>query len=370
MPLNLEYGHGTRRKQALSAMTAPFFAASFSASRADTLIGQIQTGLSAQLPTANTGLILADEACGQAFIDKVVDWLRAELGGPVLALPVLGQTRERAQVQVLIGSAGTHGFGPITDWSFDGLAASLSAPAAVATRLLALDPRTPFFAQRLSWMHEAGEAYLMGAMGAPAGLYRGPSGLGFDLATPLICETFQGVERMRGAWTITAAAGQVVHEIDERPALDVLVEVAGDILARKLAQIPQVLYPTFPVAPADPDDFVVRRIDGLGQQSRSFSIDDEVLPGMPLGFARRNGKRAMQDVQAGVKNLRARAGAPPRAALYLWDQDRQVDFGDADAEVALVRTALEDVPLIAGAVRGVISHDRLYRLASQLIFIL
>ncbi len=351
-------------------MTAPFFAASFSASRADTLIGQIQSGLSAHLPTANTGVILADEACGQAFIDKVVDWLRAEVGGPVLALPVLGQTRDQAQVQVLIGPAGTHGFGPITDWSFDGLVAGMTAPGAVATRLLALDPRTPFFAQRISWMHEAGEAYLMGAMGAPAGSYQGPSGLGFDLATPLICQTFQGVERMQGEWTITAAVGQVVHEIDERPALEVLAEVAGDILARKLEQIPHVLYPAFPVAPADPEDFLVRRINGLGRQSRSFSIDDEVLPGMPLGFARRNGKRATQDVQAGVKCLWARAGARPRAALYLWDQDRQVDFGDAGAEVALVREELGDVPLIAGAVSGVIGHDRLYRLASQLIFIL
>ena len=85
-------------------MTSPFFAASFAASRADALIAQVQMGL-AQAPVGtNMAVVLADEACGQALIDRVVSWLSQEIGGPVLAIPTLGHDDTgQAQIQVLAG---------------------------------------------------------------------------------------------------------------------------------------------------------------------------------------------------------------------------------------------------------------------------
>lgn len=369
-------------------MTNSFFAATFSANRADALIGQIQAGLAGAPLRADTALVLADEACGQALIDRVMDWLAQEIGSKaVCALPVMGregaedqaqspgqvqgqiQGQGQAQVQVLLGQTGAAAFGPIDDWSFDGLFSGLRAGHGGAN-FVAMDPRTPFFAQRLNWMHEAGEALLMGAIGAPSGTYRGPTGLCFGYDRPVIWQTFPGAERLEGDWTITAAQGQVIHEINARPALDVLKEVAGDILARKVDQIPAYLFPAFPVSAADQDDFLIRRINGLGQSSGSFSIEDEVLPGMPLAFARRNGPYAIETLGDGVTALLARAGARPRAAVFLSDQNRAQDFQAIGGEAQLVRHMLGDIPLISGTVQGVINHNRLYSLASQLIFIL
>lgn len=351
-----------------SAMTPSFFAASYSASRADALIQKMQIGVASAPPAANTGFILADEACGQALIDKVAEWLAAELGGPVLAIPVLGSEGNEAKIQVLIGNVEATSFGPLNDWSFDALAEAMRTEHKVGTRLVVMDPRTPFFAQRANWIHEAGEAFLVGAMGAPSGSYRGPIGMSFGLSAPVISRTLPGVERLSGDFAITAAEGQVVHEIDSRPALDVLREVAGDILARKIEQIPSFLYTAFPVSSAEPQDFLVRRINGLGQRSGSFSIEDEVLPGMPISFARRNGAHVANTLKLGVRELLARAGSTPRAAIFLSDQRREPDFDIPEA--GLVAKELGEIPLIHGTINSVISNNRLYALASQLILIL
>ncbi len=351
-------------------MADRFFTAIFSASRADALIGQIQAGLGAALLSADTALVLADEACGQALIDRIAAWLAQEMGREaVLALPALGREGDQAQVQIMLGQTGASAFGPLSDWSFDTLSQVMKAEMG-GSCLVSADPRMPFFPQRLQLMQEASGAYLLGAMGAPSGSYKGPSGLSFGLGSPIIAQTFPGVERLDQDWIITAAEGQVIQEINQRPALDVLKEVAGEILARKLDQLPSFLYAAFPVSEASPEDFLVRRINGLGRRSGSFSVEDEVLPGMPLAFARRNGPFVHQTLKQGIEDLRQRAGKPPRGAIYLYDHRRSVDFEGATGEVALVKEALGDIPLIHGAGQGVIGHNRFYALASQLIFIL
>ena len=335
------------------------------------MISQVQSGLAAAPVQADTGLLLVDEACGQVMVDRLLGWLAQELGGArVCALPVKGREADgQARVQVLFGQAGAQAFGPIADWGFDSLAAALGGEDRLA-RFVAMDPRTPFFAQRLNWLHEAGQGALLGAMGAPMGSYLGPSGLGFGVDCPVIWQTFPGVEPRDQLYTITAAQGQVIHEIDGRPALDVLREAAGEILARKLMQIPAYLFAAFPVSPTDPHDILVRRINGLGQRSATFSIDDDVLPGMVMTFARRNGPFVAQVLKAGVANLLQRAGGRLRAAIFLSDARRAADFTNEGGEVALVRHILGDVPLIEGQVTAPISHNRLYPLASQLIFLL
>ena len=349
-------------------MTIPFFTATFAASRADALIGQIKIGLGQAPVGANMALIFADEACGQALIDRLVDWLKQELGSTaVLALPLMGREGDQAQIQLLIGQADATGFGPLNDWSFDALDQGLPEMAA---GLLSLDPRMPFIPQRLQLLNEAGGGYLIGGVSAPSGSYRGAAGLGFALGTPLISEIFHGVERLDQEWTITAAQGQVIHEINKRPALEVLCQVAGDILARKIDQIPKFIFTAFPVSSASPTDFLVRRINGLGRHSGSFSVEDEVLPGMPLAFAKRNGPYMHSTLRAGLSATLSRAGIRPRGAIYLYDHRRAVDFSDTMGEGVLVRQILDPVPLICGAVQGVISHNRLYTLASQLILIL
>lgn len=350
-------------------MTHPFFVQTFVGDRADALIAQVKAGLGERLMQGNFAILMADEACGQALIDRCAEWVRQELGSPqVWVLPTLGHEGANARIELLVGQIPARGFGPMDDWSFDALAQQFGGEGGAC--LLTLDPRTPFAPQRLQMLQEASGAYLMGGVSAPSGSYQGPTGVCLGLDAPLIHHTFQGVERLNTDHKITAAEGQIICEIDGRPALSVLKEVAGDILSRKMDQLPNFIFPIFPVSDASPDDFLVRRISGLGQQKQVFSVVDEVLPGMPLSFARRNGAFVRETLMAGMAALATRAGTAPRAAIYLHDARRSLDFTNPGGEVALVREAMGTVPLICGAVNGLVSHNRLYHLTSQLIFIL
>ena len=354
----------------MNDLPQPFFTATFSADRADALLAQIQARMGTALLSADTAVVLADEACGQVLIDRIADWLAQELGSTaVLAFPILGREGDAAQVQLMIGSADAVGFGPLGDWSFDAVRQALAAEPG-SSCLVSVDPRMPFLPQRLQLMREASGSYLLGALGAPSGAYKGPSGLSFGLGSPVITQIFPGVERLPKDWVITAAEGQIVQEINQRPALEVLQEVAGEILARKPDQIPRFLFAAFPVSEASPEDFLVRRINGLGRRSGSFSVEDEVLPGMPLAFARRNGRFVHQALKQGVADLLQRAGQAPRGGIYFYDQHRSADFKGTVGEVAFVQEALGDIPLIHGAGQGVIDHNRFYALASQLTLIL
>ena len=349
------------------AMTHPFIALDFSATRADALIGQVQAALGNGARAVNTALVLADEACGQALIDAVADWLRQELGSAsVLPLPVMGREGAQARIQLLLShqDAAPRAFGPLNDWSFDAVFGALHQTLP-GLCLASVDPRMPFTPQRLQLMQEGSGAYLCGAIGAPSGTYAGPRGLHFSAETLAISHTFAGLERLAGDHRITAAEGQVIHEIDGRPALEVLKAVAGDILGRKPEQIPKFLFAAFPVSHADPGDFLARRINGMGAHSGAISVEDEVLPGMPLAFARRNGAYAKSRLEAGIAHALERFGAAPAGALYLHDQRRADDF--REGEVPLVRGLLGQTPLIAGQVQGLVSHNRYYTFASQLI---
>ena len=345
----------------------PFIAHHFTATRADALIGQVQAALGNGARTFNTAIMLADEACGQALIDRVADWLRQELGSDsVLALPIVGREGAEARIQLLLSwqDEAPRAFGPLNDWSFDAVYNALhqSLPGLC---LASVDPRMPFTPQRLQLMQEGSGAYLCGAIGAPSGGYAGPRGLNFSAKSLALSHTFAGLERLQGDHRITAAEGQVIHEIDGRPAMAILKEVAGDILGRKPEQIPKFLFAAFPVSDADPDDFLARRINGMGAQSGAISVEDEVLPGMPLAFARRNGAHAKQTLEAGIAKALSRFGAKPLGALYLHDQRRADDFREGEGD--LVRSLLGQTPLISGQVQGLVSHNRYYTFASQLI---
>ena len=348
-------------------MTNPFRALHFSASRADALIGQVQAALGNGAWQFNTAIMLVDEACGQALIDRIADWLQQELGSAaVLPLPVLGREGSQAHIQLLLSNQEVppKAYGPLNDWSFDAVSSAMGQPMP-GVCLASIDPRTPFLPERLQLMQEGSGGYLCGAISAPSGVYMGPRGLHFPACSVASSHLFAGVERLKGDHRITAAEGQVIHQIDGRPALEVLKEVAGDVLARKPEQIAKFLCAAFPVSEADPGDFLVRALNGMGAQSGTISVEDVVLPGMPLAFARRNGIHARAVLETGVPQALARFGQRPAGALYLYDQRRSDDFDGGEG--ALVQALLADTPLIKGQVGGLISHNRHYTFASQLV---
>lgn len=81
----------------------------------------------------------------------------------------------------------------------------------------------------------------------------------------------------------------------------------------------------------------------------------------PLLFCRREGHRAVKDMQRMLDALKASLAGPPRGALSFSCQGRGASlFGEADAEMRMIRAALGDIPLVGFSANGEISRNRLY----------
>ena len=99
------------------------------------------------------------------------------------------------------------------------------------------DPRTPELAELLADLAERTRTgYLFGGLAsartrtlhiADAVLEGGLSGVAFDAAVPLVSRVTQGCQPVGPARLITSANGNAIETLDDRPALDCLLEDLG-----------------------------------------------------------------------------------------------------------------------------------------------
>jgi small ligand-binding sensory domain FIST len=183
----------------------------------------------------------------------------------------------------------------------------------------------------------------------------GVSGVGFSQEVALATRHTQGCAALTGRFRITECEENVIAALDGRPALDVLLEAAGNDL-KSSAQFLVGL----PVPGTDTGDYVVRNLVGLDPKNKLIAIGDMVENGAELMFCRRDAAAARQDLTRILGELREVA-PQPRGALYFSCVARgEHMFGRRGAEQALIRDALGDVPLVGFFCNGEISHDRLY----------
>lgn len=171
----------------------------------------------------------------------------------------------------------------------------------------------------------------------------------------------QGCSLIGHKHEITGSQRNVIETIDGRPALDVLKEDIGEILARDLHRIGGYIFAALPIAGSDTGDYLVRNLVGVDPDHGLLAIGDLVEPGMSIQFARRDADTARADLARMVEGLKARMPGPPRGALYhsCLGRGRHL-FGDDSAELRLVRELLGEVPLAGFYANGEISHNRLY----------
>jgi small ligand-binding sensory domain FIST len=160
---------------------------------------------------------------------------------------------------------------------------------------------------------------------------------------------------------ITACERNVIKSIDGRPALDVLKEDIGEVLARDLQRIGGYIFAALPIAGSDTGDYLVRNLIGVDTERGLVAIGDLVEPEQEIQFARRDAETAREDLVRMVKGLKQRLPGPPRGALYHSCVGRGRNlFGDNSAELRLIQEHLGEVPLSGFYANGEISHNRLY----------
>jgi small ligand-binding sensory domain FIST len=269
------------------------------------------------------------------------------------------------------------------------------------------DPATPDIAELIADLSErTATGYLFGGLAsgrsrtchiADAVLEGGLSGVAFRDGVTLVSRVSQGCQPIGPLRTVEACEHNVVTRLNGEGALDCLLAdlgLAGREPREALPQIRQTLVGI--TDPADGDnsavlaarrgafgaDTRVRHLVGLDPARRGLAIGDLARPGLQIAFCQRNTEAARRDLMricaeireevesetrpAALAALQPNAEARPpghgiAGAIYVSCSGRGgPHFGAPSAELAIVRHALGDVPLVGFFAAGEIARHHLY----------
>ncbi|MCA1978559.1 MAG: FIST C-terminal domain-containing protein [Thiobacillus sp.] len=189
----------------------------------------------------------------------------------------------------------------------------------------------------------------------------GLSGVLFSDRVRLATRLSQGISPLGPRHVITEATKNIVGSLDHRPALAVMKEEIGEVLARDLRRAAGFIFVGLPVRGSDTGDYLVRNILGVDPQNDLVAIGEYVQPGDELLFCKRDQESAEADLVRMLTAIRAQLGGPIRGGVYVSCLGRgQHMFGAPHRELGLIRDTLGEFPLVGFFANGEISHDRLY----------
>lgn len=221
----------------------------------------------------------------------------------------------------------------------------------------------------------------------------GLSGVAFNAEVGLVSRVTQGCQPVGPARRITAAEQNVVVTLDDEPALDCLLRDLRLEVGEPREALPRLrntlvgLSDAGDTALARPGQFGtdvrVRHLVGIDPSRRGIAIADRASIGAQLAFCTRHMEAARRDLvricteireevepetQPLAQALQGRGaeGTVPvtpgiAGAVYVSCAGRGgPHFGAPSAELAIVRHALGDVPLVGFFAGGEIAHHHLY----------
>jgi small ligand-binding sensory domain FIST len=202
----------------------------------------------------------------------------------------------------------------------------------------------------------------------------GVSGVAFGPEATVFSRVTQGCQPIGPQRTITRAEGNYLVTLDNKPALDCVIEDLGlgpDIpdeeLRQELAETLVGLVATGEDASTRPGQFgantEVRHIVGVGRKAGLLVIAEQFKAGAQLAYCKRNPEAARHDLLRIVQEVRAQAEAAGgvRGALYISCSGRGgPHFGQRHAEFQMVHEALGPAPLIGFFAGGEIARHHLY----------
>ena len=256
------------------------------------------------------------------------------------------------------------------------------------------------------------EEPMYGALHIADGVWRGGlSGVAFGAQIDIVSRVTQGCQPVGPLRTVTESRHNVVASLDGEPALNCLLrDLQLEEFANPRDALPRLRQTLVglsdaPVSSPTPSsgfdtparrgafgsDTRVRHLVGLDPARRGIAIGDVVEPGMQLAFCSRNTEAARRDLVricaemrealepetlpldralalkglgAAPAGVAAQGNAPAHGiagAIYVSCTGRGgAHFGAPSAELALVRHALGDVPLVGFFAAGEIARHHLY----------
>lgn len=189
----------------------------------------------------------------------------------------------------------------------------------------------------------------------------GVSGVVFSDRVAVTTGLTQGCSPLGPVRHVTECRDNVVITIDDRPALDVLKQDVGEVLARDLSRAAGYVFAGLPIRGSDTGDYLVRNLLGIDPRNGLVAIGERVDPGDPILFCRRDADTAHADLRRMLRGVRERLSGEPQGAVYYSCLGRgPYLFGGESRELRTVCAELGDVPLVGFFANGEISHNRLY----------
>lgn len=359
--------------------------ASVSASGADWR-GAIEAALDQLAPNftdvavgANLGFIYVTEALAPNFTDVVAraragtgveDWVGA------VGLGVCGTGAEyfsEFAVALMVIDTPPGGYQLFERASDVGVPSATPGLGGVPFVVLHVDSSNQNLLDDMEIISDVTNGYLVGGLTANAGPNHqvaggftggGISGVVLAPEVTVITALSQGCAPIGDVHHVDRAAENIIAEIDGRPALEVLKDDIGDVLARDLRRAAGYIHAALPVAGSDTGDYVVRNLIGFDEERGLIAIAAPVETGDPILFVSRDANAARADLTAMLEKLKSRAGGGGnkiKGAHYISCIARGPNmFGGKNAELGLVRETLGDIPLVGMYANGEISNDRLY----------
>ena len=162
----------------------------------------------------------------------------------------------------------------------------------------------------------------------------------------------QGCQPISAPMTITKAEGNLIHEIDGRPAIEVFAKLLKGPLAEDVRRALMVLFVGLPASREENSvaagKYMVRNIVGLDAEKGILGVADHVTEGEAMIFTMRDGQRAREDLQQMLhRQIEKLNGKKPGFGVYFNCCARGNSlYGIADIDSAYIRQASGDFPLI------------------------
>ena len=231
-----------------------------------------------------------------------------------------------------------------------------------------MDQQMPALLNRMS--ERVPEAFFTGGLSSSSGRGRqvagevgsgGVSGVLFDQSVRIASSHTQGCSPIGEPHTITACKGNIVAQLDGRPALEVLIEEIGEVMARDLSKLAGYVFAGFPIAASDTGDYMVRNLVGIDEENQLVAVAERVHEGMNMMFCRRDGNTARSDMQRMLDSVAAQVNGQASGALYFSCLGRgRHQFGPHSDELKMIADTLGDIPLAGFFANGEIFHNRFY----------
>jgi len=349
----------------------------------EALVSELVSALRGVPDSVNLGFIYFDGSL-TSRIDGILDQLRAET--PIdqwvgsVAAGVIGNGVEsygQPAISVLVADLEPDSFLLLPSIS-DDLSGFLDASRSWRERNLSSfgvvhgDPRNPRLPKLISGLSAGMEGgFLVGGLSSSededliqiAGdpTMNGVSGVLFSGSVPVVTGVTQGCTLFGHRHEVTGADAHIITRLDGRPALEVLNEEVGEVLARDPRRMAGYIFAALHIPGSDTGDYLVRNLLGIDPDNGALAVGDHLREGAQLQFARRDAGTAREDLRRMLGNVGARVKGQPKGALYFSCLGRgQSLFGPDSAELAMVREELGDLPLAGFYANGEISHNRLY----------